>query len=33
MVWLWELRTYFNLSFEQVEEMQQNWNTFYNDEV
>jgi len=32
MVWLWELRSYFTLSFYQVQEMQENWNLFYNDE-
>ena len=31
--WLWELRTYFNLTFDQVQEMKTNWNTYYNDNV
>ena len=30
---MWELRTYFGLTFEQLTEMQTNWNTFYNDEL
>ena len=33
MVWIWELRTYFQLSFDQVQEMQTNWNLFYNDDA
>lgn len=27
-VWEWELRTYFGLTFEQVQEMKENWNLF-----
>ena len=27
------MRSYFNLTFEQVDEFQQNWNTYYNDYV
>ena len=30
---MWELRSYFGLSFAQLTEMQTNWNTFYNDEL
>jgi hypothetical protein len=26
-----ELRTYFGLSFAQVDEMEQNWNSYYNN--
>lgn len=33
MVWEWELRSYFGLSFDQVQEMKTNWNTYYNDNV
>ena len=33
VAWMWELRTYFGLTFAQVQEMQENWNLFYNDEV
>lgn len=33
MVWLWEMRSYFGLTFEQVDEFQQNWNLHYNDWV
>jgi hypothetical protein len=32
LVWKWELRSYFGLSFAQVEEMQTNWNAFYDSE-
>ena len=30
---MWEMRTYFGLTFAQVEEFQANWNTLYNDWV
>ena len=30
-VWMWELRTYFGLTFAQLQEMQTNWNTYYAD--
>ena len=30
---MWELRSYFGLTFAQLTEMQTNWNTFYNDEL
>ena len=33
LAWLWELRSYFGLTFAQVEEMQLNWNTYYNNEA
>ena len=33
LAWLWELRTYFGLSYAQVMEMQVNWNLFYNDKA
>lgn len=33
MAFVWELRSYFGLSFSQVKEMQTNWNNFYNDEI
>ena len=29
--WRWEAKTYFDLTFDQVDEMEANWNTFYND--
>ncbi len=31
MAWEWELRTYFNLTFNQVQEMKTNWKTYYDD--
>ena len=31
LAWIWELRSYFGLSFAQVEEMQEKWNEFFND--
>jgi hypothetical protein len=30
MAWEWELRTYFNLSFNQVQEMKTNWIDYYD---
>ena len=29
---MWELRSYFGLTFAQLTEMQENWNKFYNIE-
>ena len=29
---MWELRSYFGLTFAQLTEMQENWNKFYNTE-
>ena len=29
LFWKWELKTYFGLSFDQIQEMERNWNTFY----
>ena len=31
MAWLWEMRSYFGLTFDQVDEFQQNWNSHLND--
>ena len=31
LAWKTELRSYFSLSVEQVDEMEQNWNTFYSN--
>ena len=33
LAWLWEIRTYFGLSYAQVMEMQVNWNLFFNDKM
>ena len=30
---MWELRSYFGLTFAQLTEMQTNWNTYYNEEL
>ena len=30
LAWYWELRTYFGLSFEQVQEMKSNWHQYYS---
>ena len=29
LFWKWELKTYFGLSFDQIKEMEESWNTFY----
>ena len=29
---MWELRSYFGLTFAQLTEMQENWNKLYNEE-
>ena len=31
LAWIWELRSYFGLTFAQVQEMQEKWNEFFND--
>ena len=30
LAWIWEMRTYFGLSFNQVQEFQANWNKYFN---
>ena len=32
LFWLWELKTYFGLDIATIQEMENNWNSFYSDE-
>ena len=33
LFWVWELKTYFGLSLETIDEMEANWNTWYDQET